>query len=323
MYRHQVFGRNEMGVLFGATHHGGQILAGYEAKQQRMPVALAIGHHPAVLLAAVARLPHLGGEFAAAGTFLGEAVELVKAETSDLLVPAQAEFIIEGYVEPGQRRKEGPFGEWPGHYLGDREAPVMTVTCITHRKDAIFQDVLSAVREHLLLGGIPRMGSIYRSVKQLVPGVTAVNVPADTRMHCYISLERRRNIDVKRAAFAAFATEPENLRMVVVVDDDINVFNDGDVLWAIGTRFDAKKDLTVLDNWSGPGGLLPTNWSYDASGGRTAQTSSAIIIDATKPPPPIVFPPRATVPEATLGAVDLTQLTDFSAQPALLEAITK
>ena len=294
IYRHQIFGRHEMGMLFGATHHGGQILAAYEAHNERMPVAIAVGHHPAVLLAAVARLPYVGGEFAAAGALLGESLELVMAETSPLLVPAHAEIIIEGFVEPKNRRKEGPFGEWPGHYLGDREAPVMTVTCITHRHKAIFQDVLSAVREHLLLGGIPRMGSIYRSVKELVPSVVAVNVLADTRMHCYISLKRRRNVDVKRAAFAAYATEPENLRAVVVVDDDINVFNDGDVLWAIGTRFDAARDLTVIGDWSGPGGLLPTNWEYLADGSRTPRTSSAIIIDATKPPPPIPFPPRAT-----------------------------
>jgi len=108
---------------------------------------------------------------------------------------------------------------------------------------------------------------------------------------------------------------------VIVVDDDINVFNDADVLWAIGTRFDAARDLTIVSDWSGPGGLLPTNWEYKADGSRTERTSSAIIVDATKPPPPIPYPPRATVPAAALAAVDLTELVDLSTRLDLLGAV--
>jgi 2,5-furandicarboxylate decarboxylase 1 len=95
-------------------------------------------------MGAAARLPGIGGEYEAAGALLGEPVELVEAETSDLMVPAQAEFIIEGYITPGQLHHEGPFGEWPGHYLNEEEVPIMTVTCITHRRDAIFQDIIGA-----------------------------------------------------------------------------------------------------------------------------------------------------------------------------------
>ncbi len=311
IYRHHVFNKREMGVWFFGSHHGGHIARQYEQRAAYAPIAIAIGHHPAFLMGTAARLPGIGGEFEAAGALLGEPVELVEAETSDLLVPAQAEMVLEGYLTPFERRKEGPFGEWPGHYLGDEETGVITITAITHRRDAIFQDIMASQREHLLMGGIPRAGSVYRSVKDVVPTVQTVNIPAHSRMHCYVSIKRAKNVDAKRAAFAALNTEPENLRAVIVVDDDINVYDDGDVLWAIGTRFDATRDLTVVQGWSGPGALLPTNWEYFADGSRQPRTSSAIIIDATKPAPPIPYPPRTKVPDEEVARVDLGAMTDL------------
>jgi 2,5-furandicarboxylate decarboxylase 1 len=88
------------------------------------------------------------------------------------------------------------------------------------------------------------------------------------------------------------------------VDDDIDVYDEREVSWAVGTRFDAAEDLQIIPKWNGPGGLLPTNWSYDAEGGRTPRRSSAVIVDATKPAPPVVFPTRARVPQDAVAAVD-------------------
>lgn len=305
IYRHQVFGPRELGVVFNQTHDGGYIYQQYEARDEPMPVAIAIGHHPAYLMATVARLPGVGGEYEAAGSLLDEPLELVRCETHDLLVPAQAEIVIEGWVAPRERHGEGPFGEWPGHYLGDEDSYVLHVSAVTHRRDAIFQSIMPSAREHVLMGAVPRIGSIFRAVKDVVPGVRSVNCPAHSRMHCYISLARKRNVDVKRAAFAALNTEPDNLRGVIVVDDDINIFEDGDVMWALGTRFDAERDLTIVTDWSGPGGVLPQNWTYNRDGSRTPRTSSVFIMDATKPPPPIPYPPRSTVPAAAVQAIDL------------------
>ncbi len=317
IYRHQVYGPREVGALLGGGHHGSYNLQKYEERNQRMPIAIAIGMHPAVQLAAVARLAHSGGEYDTAGAFLGEPVELVRAEMSELLVPAEAEIVIEGFIEPHARREEGPFGEWPGHYLGDAEAPVVTISAITHRRDALYHDVMSSAREHLLLGGLPRTGSIFAAVKQLVPNLVAVNCPPDTRMHCYLSINRRRNVDVKRAAMAALSVEPENLRAVIVVDDDINIFNDSDVMWAIGTRFDAADDLTILKKWSGPGGLLPTNWIYLPDGSRTPRASSAMIIDATKPFP-APYPPRTKVSDEALASVNAGDMKEVTLQSPFL-----
>src|SRR5690606_11466147 len=146
-------------------------------------------------------------------------------------------------------------------------------------------------------------------------GVKAVHVPAHSRMHCYISIRKERDAEVKKAAFAALNTEPENLKLAVVVDDDINVFNDGEVMWAIGTRFDAARDLLVIPDWSGPGGLLPTGWEYHEDGTRTPKMVSAMILDATKPAPPVPYPERARVPEEAVDAADLSDVYDMRELP--------
>ncbi|MEE8350460.1 MAG: UbiD family decarboxylase [Acidobacteriota bacterium] len=312
LYRHQVFAPHELGVWFIDTHHGAYIHRAYEEQQRSMPIAIAIGHHPAFLMGVISRLHGIGGELEAAGALMEEPVRLVPAESSDLLVPADAEIVIEGEVVPQVRREEGPFGEWPGHYMAGGPKPVIRISTITLRSDAIYHDIFSANREHLVIGSLPRMGSIYRNVKAVVPGIRSVNVPAHSRMHCYISLDKARDTEVKKAAFAALNTEPENLKMIVVVDNDIDVFNDGDVLWAIGTRFDASQDLLVIPDWSGPGGLIPTGWQYHRDGTRSPKTMAAMVLDATKPSPPVPYPERAQVPASEIETADLEAVENLT-----------
>lgn len=312
IYRHHIYGARRLGVWFFGSHDGGTIFRRYAARGEPAPIAIVVGHHPAFLMGAVSRIPGIGGEYEAAGSFLGEPVEVVRAQTSDLMVPARAEVVIEGHILPDEEAEEGPFAEWPGHYVGGGRKPVIEVDCITMRHDAIFQDIQASGREHRLMGALPRIASIHEAVRQKVPGLRAVNVPLHTRMHCYLSIHKELDSDPTRAAFAAFNTEPENLRAVIVVDDDIDVYDEREVSWAIGTRFDAAQDLQVIPAWNGPGGLLPTNWSYDAEGGRTPRRSSAVIVDATKPAAPIVFPPRARVPESALQKADPESVADVT-----------
>jgi 2,5-furandicarboxylate decarboxylase 1 len=107
---------------------------------------------------------------------------------------------------------------------------------------------------------------------------------------------------------AAFLTESENLKLVVLVDDDIDVFNEQDVMWAVGSRFRADKGLTVINDWSGPGGLNPSGWDYFPDGHKEPRMMPVMIMDATKPCAPNWFPPRAQVPEDMIDAVDLEKL---------------
>ncbi|HWD02541.1 MAG TPA: UbiD family decarboxylase [Amycolatopsis sp.] len=304
IYRHHVYGPRRLGVWFFGSHDGGTIHRRHAERGEPTPIALVIGHHPAFLMGAVSRVPGIGGEYDAAGAYLGESVETVPAVTSGIPVPAHAEIVIEGHIVADELEDEGPFAEWPGHYVGGGRKPVIEVEAITMRRDAIFQDIQASGREHRLMGALPRIASIHQAVQQKVPGLRAVNIPLHARMHCYLSIRKDSDTDPTRAAFAALNTEPENLRAIVIVDDDIDVYDEREVAWAIGTRFDASQHLQIIPRWNGPGGLLPTNWSYDTEGGRTPRRSAAVIVDATKPAPPIVFPARARVPESALRAVD-------------------
>ncbi|MDU4698431.1 MULTISPECIES: UbiD family decarboxylase [Paenibacillus] len=314
IYRHQIFNERDMGVWFLGAHHGGLIYKKYKKQGKPAPIAIALGHHPGFIMGAVSRVQGVGGEYEAAGALMGEPLELVQADTSDLLVPAHAEIILEGEILPDNDHSEGPFGEWPGHYLGGGSVPTIRIKRITYRNHAIFQDIVASGREHLVVGGVPRSGSIYHTVKKIVPGLKTVNVPFYSRMNCYLSIQKEKDADVKKAAFAALNTEPENLRHIVVVDEDIDVFNGEEVAWAIGTRFDAERDLLVIPRWNGPGGLLPTNWEYNAEGKNTPRMSSAVIVDATKPAPPVVFPKRAVVPKEKVELADLASLRALNSE---------
>lgn len=310
IYRHHIYDERHMGVWFFGSHHGGTIHRRYAAKGDPTPIALAIGHHPAFLMGAVSRVPGIGGEYLAAGALLDESVRTVRAETSDLPVPADAEIIIEGVVLAGEEREEGPFCEWPGLFVAGGPKPVIEVTAITMRRDAIFHDIQAAGQEHRLMGALPRISSVQQNVAKVVDRLHAVNIPLHTRMHCYVSISKTNDGEPARAAFAALNTEPENFRMVIVVDDDIDVFDDEQVSWAVGTRFDARTDAIVIPSWNGPGGLLPSNYTYDEHGGREARMGSAVIIDATKPAPPVHFPEHAYVPEDAIDTVDESATQD-------------
>ena len=203
----------------------------------------------AMLLAAAAQTARIGGEFEMMGGLMGEPTRLVKAATQDIMVPADAEVVIEGYIQPRHVRDEGPFGEYPWYYTGLGDRPVITVTGITMRKDAIWQDINAAHPEHNSLGMIPKAGSIWRNVRDAVPHAVKINLPMSgcARLHCYISLTKRADGEPKQAAFAAFAAEA-NLGLIILVDDDIDPFNEQEVLWAVATRFEAHEDLAIIKN---------------------------------------------------------------------------
>ena len=310
IYRHQVHDPHTLGVYFQGSHHGGYIHRRRSERGEPTEFALVIGHYPTFMLGAVSRLPGIGGEFAEAGALLQEPIQLVEAETVDLLVPAHAEIVVEGRLPADETRLEGPFGEWTGYYVSVGAQPVMRVSAMTMRRNPIYYDVFPAGREHLVLGSLPRMGTIYRRVKEAVPGVVNVNVPAHARTHCYISLRKRRDSEVKRAALAAIATEPENLRCVVVVDEDIDVFHEPEVTWAVGTRLRPEKDVLTIPDWNGPGDLLPSNWEYTPDGAHEPVMGAVMILDATKPAPPVQYPRRARPPEARVREVRLEGLLE-------------
>ena len=304
IYRHQKLGDYKLGTWLWHSHHAEYIRMKYEEMGKDMEVAIVLGHHPGYILACIDKISGIGGEYEVAGSLMGEPLELVPAETVDLLVPARADIVIEGKIPAGKLAFEGPFAEWPGNYVESGEKPYIDVTAITMRKDAIYYDIFAAALEHTIVGGLPRMGAIHRMASEWVPGFKAVHVPSHCRMHCYISLKKISDLQVTRAAMAAYVVEPNNLRLIVVVDDDVDVFDEEEVMWAIGTRCLWDKDMTLLPQGGGPGGTNPAGWEFHEDGTRSRVKIAAMVLNATKPAPPIPYPPRARVPQELLDRLD-------------------
>ncbi|HZV96498.1 MAG TPA: UbiD family decarboxylase, partial [Candidatus Nitrosocosmicus sp.] len=214
-----------------------------EARGEALPVAFAVGVHPAIALGSLAIGSIDEDERAIMGALLGEPLELVKCETSDVLVPAHAEMVIEAEILPGARTPEGPFGEFTGYSLGQRDREVVQVKAITHRAGAWFQDITVAHLDHLLLSTIPMEANLYRAVRAMIPSVKAVRVPGP--FTCYVSIEQRLPGQAKNALLAVLGADLY-MKRVVVVDHDVDVFDDRQVNWAIATRCQPDRDITVI-----------------------------------------------------------------------------
>ncbi len=307
IFRHQIQGPKQVGFMTNPAHHTSYILRANRDAGRKMEVALVIGHHPAMLMSAVSKLPGIGGELDVMGGLLGEPVEMVKCKTIDLEVPARAEIVIEGVVDtdPERVQNEGPFGEYPLYYTRLGPMPWVEITAVTMRRDPIYVDVFNAHREHLVLGALPRMGSMFRRVREVMPTVTALNLPlAGIRSVAFIAMKKKVEGEPKLAACAAFTVDPI-LKHVFVVDDDIDVYNQDQVIWAFTTRFQADRDLIVMPNFLG-GHLNPVTYGWHREEKGPMETK--MIFDCTKPAPPITFPPACRVPPDVVERVQPDQL---------------
>ncbi len=273
-----------------AHHHLEAMTTEYEKKNKRAPVIVVLGHHPAFFLSCCCMTPYGNNDYVTASAFLQEPLRLTPSETwgEDFLVPADAEVIIEGEVPPHVREKQNPFGEILGYYQVEMKVPVLEVTAITHRKNAIVEDFWPGQMDHWNLGGIPKEGSVFNVIKKNVPGLRAIHLPASgcSRVICYISIKKEFDNDPNKAAMQAFVEMP-NLKLAVVVDDDVDVFNEREVLWAVGTRTHWDKDIEIIRKVQSFRG-----WLGD----------SVAIIDATKPLKGD-FPKRNEVPEDAMERV--------------------
>ncbi|SRR5579884_298520 len=278
IYRLMRQGRNTLGVQLSETGHGHYIWRKYERRGAPTPVAVFIGHHPAVHLGCMSFAPLEVDELAVAGAMLGEPLRLARCRTVPLEVPADAEIVLEGEILPHVRAPEAPFGEYPGTYGPQRLNPVVQIHAITMRRQPLFQESFVGHADHLLLGGAPRLSTILKTVQVACPTVRQVYVPPAgcCRFICYIAMEKLVEGDPKNAAMAAFAADPY-LKFVVVVDEDVDILNDSDVLHAIATRVRAERDTFVVTYARGSP-LDPA--SYDPRGGSHIVTK--VGVDATR-----------------------------------------
>jgi UbiD family decarboxylase len=267
-----------------------------EARGEALPVAFAIGVHPAIALGSLAIGSIDEDERAIMGALLGEPLELVRCETSGVLAPAHAEMVIEAEILPGARTPEGPFGEFTGYSLGERDREVVKVKAITHRAGAWFQDITVAHLDHMLLSTIPMEANLYRAVRAMVPSVKAVRVPGP--FTCYVSIEQRLPGQAKNAILAVLGADLY-MKRVVVVDHDVDVFDDRQVNWALATRCQPDRDITVITHARGSD-LDPSTKEdgYSAKWG----------VDATAKPSLAAYTPRHRVPPEVAQRIDLKAL---------------
>lgn len=288
-------GPKRLGVCIHSPHLL-KILSKYEERNLRAPIINILGHHPAFYLGALALTPYGTNDYETVGSFLREPLRLVGSETwgDDFLVPADAEIVIEGEIPPGTREIVNPFGEVTRYYQAQCLRPVMEVTAITRKNRAIMQDIFSGHEEHWNLGGIPKEGSIYERLKSMSINVKAVHCPHSGagRLSCYISIEKNKEGEAKKAALAALL-ETEVFQVVVVVDSDVNVYDEKEVIWAVLTRTDPMRDVSLIANMH--------------SGFMTAMGHNKVIIDATAPLDR-AFPAVIAVPEEVMKRVRLEKV---------------
>ncbi|EHJ46859.1 menaquinone biosynthesis decarboxylase, SCO4490 family [Solidesulfovibrio carbinoliphilus subsp. oakridgensis] len=279
MYRMQVFDKKTTGMHWhrhkgGAAHYH---LA--EQRGERLPVAVAIGPDPACTYAATAPLPDDIDEFLFAGFLRQAPVELVQCKTVDLQVPASSQFVLEGYVEPGERRREGPFGDHTGYYSLADDYPVFHVTALTHRKDAVYPATLV---------GPPPMEDCYMGkaterlflplIKKQLPEIVDLSLPLEGVFHnfCFVSIDKRYPGQTRKIMYAIWGLgQMMFTKCIVVVDAGVNVQNTSEVLWRLGNNVDPRRDIVIVDG--------PLDALDHAS--PTAFYGGKIGIDATKKGP--------------------------------------
>lgn len=265
-----------------------------------LPVAICIGLPLQVLLAASMAPPpgvnELGIAHALAPT------PLVRCVTNELLVPAEAEFVLEGRITH-RTVAEGPFVDLTETWDIVRQQPVIEIDCITHRRDAIYHALLPGRLEHKLLMGMPREPSIYAAVSQVCRCLNVSITPGGTSwLHAVVQIDKQHSEDGRRAAEAAFLGHG-SLKHVVVVDDDVDIYDPNDVEWAIATRFQAHRDLMIWEDQPSSS-LDPSAHHVPGQKSRTAKMG----LDATVPWDSAQGPmrpddfTRVTFPEADVNA---------------------
>ena len=210
-----------------------------------LPVAICIGLPLHVLLAASMAPPPGVDELAIANALAPTPV--AQCLTNDLLVPAEAEFVLEGRITH-RTVAEGPFVDLTETWDIVRQQPVIEIDCITHRRDAIYHALLPGQLEHKLLMGMPREPSIFAAVNEVCRCRNVSITPGGASwLHAVVQIDKQRADDGRKAAEAAFRGHG-SLKHVVVVDDDIDLYDPHDVEWAVATRFQADRDLMVWEN---------------------------------------------------------------------------
>lgn len=292
--------KDKLGIyIMPGGRHIGAFAKEYEAANKPMPITINIGLDPAITIGCTFEPPTtpLGyNELGVAGAIRQETVGLTKALTVDENAIARSEFTLEGYIMPNERMQEDintqtgkAMPEFPG-YDGDANpaVQVIKVTAVTHRKHPIMQSVIGPSEEHVSMAGIPTEASILELTDRAIPGkvLNVYNPPAGggklmTIMQIHKDDEADEGIQ-RQAALLAFSAFKE-LKTVILVDEDVDIFDMNDVMWTVNTRFQADQDLMILPGMRNHPLDPSERPEYDPKSIRTRGMSSKLVIDGTVP----------------------------------------
>ena len=255
IYRLQVISKNKV-IMRWLAHRGGALDFREWAKQhpgEPFPVAVALGADPATILGAVTPVPDTLSEYAFAGLLRGDKTEVVNCRLSDLQVPASAEIVLEGFIHPDETAPEGPFGDHTGYYNEVEEFPVFTIECITQREKPIYHSTYTGrpPDEPAVLG--VALNEVFVPILQKqFPEIVDFYLPPEGCSYrmAVVSMKKQYPGHAKRVMFGvwSFLRQFMYTKFVIVTDDDVNVRDWKDVIWAITTRMDPARDVTLIEN---------------------------------------------------------------------------
>ena len=273
-HRSMRHGTSELATSLHSRGHLWRLQQAAAAKGEPLPVAMVIGAHPLFMLAAAARVPMGTDERHVAGGLFGAPLQVVRTPRHGLMVPAHAEYVLEGVIDPEAKVEEGPFGEFTGYSSSRSTNHLLRVHTLMRRRDAMLVDVVGGnSAEHLNLGRLPRESEMVTKLRERFPSVTAVHYPASgTHFHAYVALKQARDGEARQVMLGLLGWDPY-LKTVIAVDDDVDITRDEEVLWALAAHFQPHRDMLVIDGL--PGSALDP--SASASG-----TTSRMGLDATR-----------------------------------------
>lgn len=287
VYRFMRRAADELVPSLTSLSNGADIFAKHEERGEPMDLAIVPGVSPALALAAGYKAPLGVDEVALAGGLAGQPMRLARAKTLDLLVPADAEVVIEARVQPGARYPEAPFADMSRAYSRPKQGPLVKVQAITRRRRPIFQLAFSGHAETSNMAAVCHEAAVWRAVRQTTSCVTAVRIPASGfGFHCYLQVKKIPTVEGKergehRNAMLAAVGAVTQLKLVAAFDDDVDISDDTAVLGAIARRFQAvdpvsgDSRLQVLPNLRGA--------TYDPSSFHREYPNSKLLLDATMP----------------------------------------
>lgn len=285
-YRIMLHDEKSTGIFIAPRHHGGLIMDKYWKRGQPCPIAVSLGHHPLILFAGSLAVPAGRSEYNYIGCVMGERVPVVNGRVTGLPIPAFSEAALEGYLHPGDFRSEGRFGEWPGYYVSEaKPEPVVRVQATYYRNDPIIMGAWPGRPPHdnTYRNCIIKSANLWELLERAgIRGITGVYRPeaGAANLLTVVGIEQMYHGHARQVGTVASQLLSHPTRYLIVVDADIDVTNLEDVMWAVCTRTDPTRSITLIDdihvNVLDP--MVRSRFDRDAG-----HTGSCAVIDACKP----------------------------------------